>query len=444
MAEVIPFRGILYDPDRIKELAEVVTPPYDVISPEEQKDYHKRHPNNIIRLILGKKTENDTPLDNYHTRAAAYFENWLSEGILVRDESPAFYVTTTEFPFDEKLKTRFGLIALVGLEPFEKGIVLPHEKTFSKVKSERLQLMTACHANFSPIFSLYPGQSHVLDTLKTAVSGQTPDMDFVDGTGQKHRLWRVTDPAQHRHVADAMQQTTLFIADGHHRYETALNYRDWIAAKTPDFNADHPANYVLMYLCSMEDPGLIIRPAHRLLREVGDAALDALIPKSSDYFDITTFPFGGEDAATASANFIASLESNGSKTVFGVFLKDRSVFHQLTLKPGVMEAKFGDELPESLRNLDVTVLTRLVFMEILGFSQSRLDNEKLISYSSSEEDAIEAVRTGQYDVTFLLNPTRIEEVRRIAEAGLIMPRKSTYFYPKVITGQVLNSLKPAN
>jgi uncharacterized protein (DUF1015 family) len=441
MAEIIPFRGILYNPRKINNMADIVAPPFDIISEQEQLEYHESHPHNIIRLTLGMTHENDISTNNRYTRAANCFNKWLSERIMKRDKTPAFYLTAMEFPFENRMVTRYGLIALIGLEPFENGVVLPHEKTFPNVKSERLELMKACHANLSPIFSLYSDNENlVLDKLKNTTFNKTADNVFTDNNGQKHMLWRITDKAVHRYVSEALKDKIIYIADGHHRYETALNYRDWLSTEHPNFNGDHPANYVMMYLCSMEDPGLIVLPAHRMLNEVSAAARGSLIKKAKSYFDIITIPYKDDQRAEARAQFISTLTSNNSKNCIGVFMKDRRELYLLTLKPGVMDQMFTDELPEVIRNIDVTVLSRLIFMEILGFDQSRHDNEKLIAYSSIAKDAIDAVDAGRHDITFILNPTKIQQVRDIAEAGLIMPRKATYFFPKVITGQVLNKL----
>jgi uncharacterized protein (DUF1015 family) len=443
MAEVIPFRGILYNTRKIQNLAEVVAPPFDVISAQEQVQFHQRHPQNIIRLTLGTITENDTPTNNRYTRAAESLNKWLSDDIIALDNEPAFYLTSVEFSFDGKRVTRYGLIALIRLEPFEKGIILPHEKTFSKVKSERLELMKACHANFSSIFSLFSDENHqIFDELKRAASNQSADIVFTDENEQKHKLWRITDHAVHRKISDGLEDKIIFIADGHHRYETALNYRDWLSAHASNFNGNHPANYVMMYLCSMEDPGLIILPAHRLLKEVPVEKRESLIYKTKDYFDIITIPYNDNKNEENLSQFISLLKSNASKHCIGVCMKDRPELHLLILKPDVMEDMFGDELPEVLRNIDVTVLTRLIFMEVLGFDQARLDNDQLIAYSSIAEEAINEVFAGKHDIAFILNPTSIQQVSNIANAGLIMPRKATYFYPKVITGQVMNSLRP--
>ena len=289
MAKIIPFRGILYNHVKIDNMANVVAPPFDIISEREQLEYHEKHPHNIIRLTLGKTNQDDTSTNNRYTRAADCFNKWLSAHIMERDKTPAFYFTAMEFPMKTGWLPVTGLIALVGLEPFEKGVVLPHEKTFPNVKSERLELMKACHANFSPIFSLYSdNKNRVLNELKNATSNKTADNAFTDSNGQKHFLWRITDTAVQRYVSEAFKDKIIYIADGHHRYETALNYRDWLSANRPNFSADHPANYVMMYLCSMEDPGLIILPAHRMLNQVPAASRLSLMKKAGAYFDIIT------------------------------------------------------------------------------------------------------------------------------------------------------------
>ena len=442
MAEVLPFRGILYNPRKIRNLSDIVTPPYDVISKQGQHDFYERHPQNIIRLILGKATENDTANNNCYTRASDFLKNWFSENILEQDKTPAFYLTSMDFSLENKIFTRYGIIGLVALEPFKNGVIVPHESTFSNVKMERFELMKSCHANFSPIFSLYSDSKNIIiDKLKPALK-QTPVIEFTDYDGHRHRMWRITDLDSCRYVSRAMQKKRLFIADGHHRYETALNYREWISSNNPEFKKGHPANYVMMYLSSMEDPGLVILPAHRKVKGLKSSITDSFINKAEDYFDISTILFRDSDFEKARAEFISILKSNASKNIIGVLMKGSMEFYMLTLKAGIMERMFSNELPEALRYLDVTVLTRLIFIEIFGFDNSKLDSESIITYSSSEKRAIETVLSGECDASFILNPTKIEQVRNIANNGLIMPRKSTYFYPKVITGIVLNKLTP--
>ncbi len=444
MAEVIPFRGIRYNPAKIKNPADVTTPPYDVIPPAQQEAFYAAHPHNIIRLILGKTSEKDTETDNRYTRAAAYYKQWQFEDVLIPDESPVFYLGATDFTVEGQPLTRYGLIARIRIEPFDKGIILPHEKTFSKIKSDRLALMHQCHANFSPVFSLYPDPENILDRLKYAAEQKAPDMDFVDSEGNRQKLWCLDDPALLEYVEKTMKDTPLFIADGHHRYETALAYRDQIAEKDPDFSPDHPANYIMMYLASMEDPGMVILPAHRMLHNVEPERAEQLLSGIGQYFDVFSMPFSPEEQEDVKGqffSFLKNLQEEPGLTTLGFVMKGRPEFYLLKLRSGVMEDLFGLELPECVRMLDVTVLTRLIFMELLGFDQARLDNEKLISYSSKASEAVNAALNGECDLSFILNPTRIEQVQEVARNREVMPRKSTYFYPKVITGQVINPLK---
>jgi uncharacterized protein (DUF1015 family) len=440
MAVVVPFRGVLYNPELIQQLADVVAPPYDVISADEQEGFYQRHPNNVIRLILGKARPEDNGHHRVHTRAADHFNQWLADKVLVQDEQPAFYLTCARFSAGGNTITRYGIIGSVQLEPFDKGIVLPHERTFSKVKTERLQLMKACHSNFSPIFGLYSDTNGVLKRLQDAAKEQTPDMDLVDSKGIHHKLWRITDETTLAHVTTSLKDRRIYIADGHHRYETALNYRQWVKENTEGFGPAHPANYVMMSLSSLEDPGMVIFAAHRLLRDLPAADTAALLTKAAEYFDIQTISTAeGVNHALKKAD--AALTAHADQKAIGVFIKPGKALHILVLKKGVMEKRFGDELPAPLLDLDVTVLTRLLMEDLLGFDQARLDDASKIGYCTTSHEAVHSVLERDVDVAFILNPTKIEQVQRVAEHGLIMPRKSTYFYPKVLSGQVFSLLK---
>jgi uncharacterized protein (DUF1015 family) len=439
MAEFKPFKGVLYNTKKINDLAGVIAPPYDVISSSYQNDLHQRHPNNVIRLILGKRETEDTGMDDLHQRSADYFKQWMADGILTRDAADAFYLTNVEFSVENRRVTRFGIIGLVGLEPFDKGIVLPHECTFSKVKSERLNLMKRSRANFCSIFGLYSDTQGVLDQLKATAGSRAADFDITDDQGNRHKLWRLTDDRSLNHIQTALASKTVYIADGHHRYETALNYRQWLQETDPQFNGQHPANYVLMSLSSLEDPGMVIFPAHRLVKDVPQQAMASLIPHLRDFFNIESISIKqGVDAAILKAD--AALGANKHRNALMAYLKDDGAIHVMVLNQGVMSERYGRELAEPLLDLDVTVLTRLIMMDLLGFDQARLDDATKISYRTTSPDAVGAVMDGNADIAFILNPTRIEQVQRVAEQGLIMPRKSTYFYPKIISGQVMNAL----
>lgn len=440
MAEVVPFRGVLYNTDIITNMADVVAPPYDVISPKEQEKFHQQHPQNVIRLILGKSKPGDSGQKDIHSRASKYFYQWMEDKTLVRDPVQAFYLTSVSFNVGDETVTRYGVIGNVRLESFNKGIILPHERTFSKVKSERLNLMQVCHSNFSPIFGLYPDGNGILSKLQERAGIQTPDMDLVDGKGLRHKLWRIVDPETLIHVSDCLKDQCIYIADGHHRYETALNYRDWVKENTPGFDKNHPANFVMMSLSSLKDPGMVIFPAHRLLKSVHVAEMDELMSKAKEFFDIYTFSTeAGMDVALK--EFDQILARHSDKNTIGLYMKHHAALYVMMLKEGVMDRLFGDELPEALRVLDVSVLTRLLMMELLGFDQARLDDATKIGYTTTSQAAVTAVQAGEADMALILNPTKIEQVQRVSEQGLIMPRKSTYFYPKVISGQVFNLLR---
>lgn len=440
MAEVLPFQGVRYNSALISDMSAVVAPPYDVISPDEQIALHERHPNNVVRLILGQAKPDDNSDENVHQRAGRFFEQWRAEKILVQDTEPAYYLTTVDFTSNGKPYSRVGLIARVRLEPFSKGIILPHERTFSKVKSERLMLMKACHANFSPIFGLYPEGEDILGMMRAAAADQPPTMDISDDKGQRHRLWRLTDGQMIQKITAFFSDRRIYIADGHHRYETALNYRDWVKTQTPDFSPDHPANFVMMSLSSMVDPGMVVLPAHRLLKSLSDQEIDILSKRLAECFDITAIPLDGE-GDKALAAFERLLAERAQQQAIGLYVKSQSVLQVMVLKPGLMDKLFRGQIEAALRDLDVTVLTHLIMMELMGFDQARLDDATQMAYRTTAKDAVAAVNEGEACLAFILNPTKIEQVQRVAESGLIMPRKSTYFYPKVSSGQVFNLLK---
>ena len=442
MANIVPFKGIRYNQDIIDDIAKVMTPPYDVISKKEQEKFYNRHPNNIVKLILGSAKNNN--VGKFHTKSAEYFNNWLDEDILVQDDAPAFYQTTIEYSLNNKKIIRSGIIALAELEPFEKGIILPHEQTFSKVKAERLNLLKKCHANFSSIFSIYSDSENLIQNrIQKSIGNSLPEIDFVDDFEHRHKLWRIVDPLVHKYVSDIFKKKIIFIADGHHRYETALNYRDWVANNTPGFNSSHPVNFVMMYLCGMEEPGLAILPAHRILTGLRESDLNGLIEKCGQFFDLVSIPVNKDSLEKSVNEMSCALKENALHNILGVCIKNLDKLYVMKLKAGVMEKKYKDELPDAIKNLDVTVLSSLIFKDILNLDQGMLDDENLFSYTTDTLEAVKRVVKEKSDITFILNPTRIEQISRIAKEGQIMPRKSTYFYPKVITGQVLNSLMSA-
>lgn len=440
MPKAIPFRGIRYDHEVAGAPADLITPPFDVISRQQQEAFYRRSPYNIIRLTLGKKTDFDTRTHNPHTRAAQTMRQWLKEGVLQREPEPAFYLTANDFMVKDRRHRRLGLIARVRLSSFEEGKILPHERTFTNVKSERLALMKQCHANFDPIFALYPDRGGLHAEMEAFGDANPPQMDFIGADSMRHRLWPIGNRVEQDHIAEALAAVPFYIADGHHRYETALNYRNWLQEKEP-LPPEHPANYVMMYLTSIDDPGLVIRPAHRMIRDVSTTRMADMLAEARKYFEVEPIHFTEDERHEAIETFQLKLQLRSEKPMIGIYHRGAKAFYVLRLaESGIPAERHGAELPPALQNLDVTVLTYLIFIELLGFDQQRLDNERLIGYTIDVREAVEAVHRGDYNAAFILNPTTIQQVCDIADQGLVMPRKATYFYPKVISGMVINPL----
>ncbi len=438
MVEFLPLNGIRYNSRKISDLSAVVAPPYDVIAPAEQENYYARHPHNVIRLILGRTEPGDDERNNAPARAAVHLDNWLREAILIQEPEPAFYLTATTFNHEGRRFTRTGIIGRVKLRPFEEGDILPHECTFSKVKTEQLRLMQACRANLSPVFGLCADCGGLFSEIQKLMREQPPAINFTDDHQLHHGVWFLTDPRHTASLSASLRGHRIYIADGHHRYETALNYRDYLSQRNPALPANHPANYVLISLSGIEDPGMIVLPAHRLLKDVPGDRMRSFISRSHAFFEVVPFGSGG-GGIEALAQAKALQKEFAAQNAITAIVRPHDEIFVLRLKPGVMKERYPDE-PESLRSLDVTVLTRLVLMELLGYDQANLDDENRIFYRTDALECLHSVRQGSADMAFIMNPTRIDQVRRVSEEGLIMPRKSTYFFPKVISGLVINPL----
>jgi uncharacterized protein (DUF1015 family) len=444
VAIVAPFRGLFYNLAKVGNLTEVVTPPYDVIRPAEREAFEARHPNNMVRLILPQPAPGDDRLNNRYTRSGALFRQWEKDQVLVRDPKPAFYYWETEFEHAGRTFTRGGLAALVRLEPLSGGGIKPHEQTFSAAKADRLELFKASQANFSPIFSLYPDPGdRVMDLLKGA-RPDAPLMAFQDTLGYFQRLYRITDAGAVTGVYRAFMEMPLFIADGHHRYETSLNYQKLMKERYPQASPEAPFNYTLMYLSNMFDPDLVILMAHRLL---GGPRLKQMeeswvMGRLKEYFEIVALP-AAHEFGEAYEDFLQQTlaEVPAGETAFVVLGFGRKAW-RLIMRPGVRQKVLARQMHPALAQLDVAVLNYLIFEKLLGLDAQAQDDQETCKYTSKIGEAVGAVNRGEARLAFLLNPTRIEQVQEVATAGLIMPRKSTYFYPKVMTGLILSPINP--
>lgn len=447
MATITPFRGLRYNYDHVKNLADVATPPYDVIDQAAQDRYYQKHPYNIIRLEYGKTYPGDGDSNRY-TRAAADFHMWKAEKVLVPEKDPALYLYDQEFTVDGQKKIRTGFVCAVKLEPYEKGIVLPHEETLPKHKADRLSLMRACTANFSPIFSLYADPDSAVTTALREVSQRQPDASFTDENSETHRLWVVRNTAAIGLVRNLMSDRRIFIADGHHRYETALNYRDEREKEKagPSPSGIDPAfNYVMMTLVNLYDPGLVVLPTHRLVKNAGESDIANLPARIQDNFLLEEFP--SASGKRDFKKFLTELAKRGRdlsgrslhRHVFGIYLGGRLYLASLKNEDNPARLMQQGKSP-AWQGLDVSVLHSLILEKYLGIDEELRARGEHITYTREEEGALAAVDRGQYQAAFFLNPTLVEEVINVAGNGEKMPQKSTYFYPKLIAGLVINSL----
>jgi uncharacterized protein (DUF1015 family) len=409
MAKIIPFRGILYNTSKVA-MEDVLAPPYDVITPEYREALYMQSPHNIVRIDFGKELPSDTDSENRYARARRYLEEWLRDGIFIRSDKPSFYAYEMAYEVLNQKRRLLGFLALVKLEELGKGSIYPHECTYSKPKQDRLNLMRACEGNISPIFSLYRSSEKTIADILINASGGNPYIEATDIAGDTHRLWQIDNPEAIKVIQKELEDKAVFIADGHHRYETAFEFYQEMASKE-SVSANRPFDHVLMFLANMLDEGVTILPTHRLLKEVPKDIKGIL----SEYFGIELVKNSFEIAGSLS----------GKKGVFGFFQHGSDAWYLLTYKGGNLS-----EIHPDLRETDVMILHELVLKKILHTTD--------IGYEMNVCIALDKVKNGDFEAVFFLNPTRVEDVEKSALSSVRMPPKSTYFYPKLLTGLVIN------
>jgi len=445
MAIIVPFKGIFYNREKIGDFSKVTAPPYDIIFPDQQEGYYQKNPYNIIRLILGKQFHSDSLSDNRYTRAAGFFEKWQEKFILTRDESPSFYFYRQVFSVSGREKvTRDGFIGLVRLEDRDKRVVIPHEKTLDKPKEDRLRLMKTCHANFSPIFSLYSDPEDAINQLLKEVVNNSPLLEVTDEDGTLHQLWRISQVDVITRVSQLLKDSPLFIADGHHRYETALNYRNLQLESHPQSTGKESYNYVMMYLTSMEGEGLVILPYHRVIHNLEGFDFGAFEKKLENYFEVKKFHFNQETKMQVWKEFDRQLKGNNRvRPAFGVYGSGQACYHLLILREELFLSLSNSERESlTLKKLDVNVIESVIFKNVLGINSNALQQQQNMTYVHDGLKGLELVRNKGYQLAFFLNATKSSEIRDIARRGETMPQKSTFFYPKLLSGLVLNKILP--
>ena len=424
MLMIRPFRGIIYDEKKVGDLTKVLAPPYDVISPSEQKFYHQLHPYNIIRIILGEEYPADTEEENKYTRARNYFKKWLSSGILVKEKVPAIYVYEQEYPFEERRVRRRGFIALMKLEKFGSGVIFPHERTLPHARLDRLRLLRACRANFSPIFSLYSDRSHTVDERMERASFL---FSIRDKDGVRHSLGAIRDKSVIEEIAEEMKDKKVFIADGHHRYLTALSFREEMGGK------GRGEDFVMMYFLNMEGGSATILPVHRAVRNLGVRKLAQLKESLSEFFNIEVFEFSPKDERRQRKRMLERLRGTGEDCAFGMYCGEKR-YYFLSLKENYKDSFQG--------KVDSAILNELILEKILKRKDWKKGED--IDFVKDEEKAVSLIRKGDYQVAFFLKPPSLRQIREISLAGKVMPPKTSYFYPKLLSGLVIRELDEQN
>ncbi len=432
--DIRPFRGLRFDERVAGRLADLLCPPYDVISPSEQAALHEKNPHNVVRLELGFELAEDGAGNNRYTRAAATLGRWLAEGVLKPEAEPAIYLYEQAFEVGATRFARLGVLARLRLEPWSAGVVLPHEETMSGPKRDRLQLMRATRCNLSPLFLLFDDPSGEVRSLMSQCASMPPVGEGRTADGDLHRVWAVAGESAGR-LAAALGRPQLYMADGHHRYETALAYRDErVAAEArPDPEAAH--NFALVLLVDARDPALVVLPTHRMIRGVEPSHLDALWSALPTAFDVEHVSAEGTDGRARA--LLDRMRTLGERApTLGLFTGRPRGAAALTLRDGARRAA-----PSGRPPLDVDLLQEAVLEPLLGIGPKELAAGGVVSYTRDAAEAIAAVEEGAAQAAFFLNPTRVEQVLETARAGGRMPQKSTYFHPKPATGLVINPLE---
>lgn len=440
MVRVKPFKGITYNFEKLAPTKELFAPPYDVISPEYQDTLYERSPYNVVRLILGKTADTDNDSNNRYTRAAEAFDQWLQEGVLLQSDVPKMYFYVQKYKDAKGVDVvRKGFIATCYLEDFESGQILPHEETMGGPKQDRLALMEAVQANLSQIFVVYSDPEKLVDTTLQEASPEKPSVDIVDDDGVQHIFYEVTDEEALSKVTAYMSKQNLLIADGHHRYETALNYRNLRRSQNNgDTSEEKPYNSMMIYFANFDDEGLRVYPTHRALKPGIEYSLVSLLEHLEKYFTIKKVPFENFEECFPAMEKIDPLDvpiglvSRKNNSILYILLPD---------KEAVSKELSAMNVGPDLAMFDATILHRLILEKIMGLDTIELKKQSNIEFVRDEQALSDKFNKDEASLVFLLSPPEVDVVKKICLSGSRMPQKSTYFYPKVLSGLVLNSLK---
>lgn len=442
MADVRPFRGIRYNQVAIGDLSLVVAPPYDVIDKQERDAYYNKHPFNVIRLILNRPKKSDVDADQPYKRAAQFLEQWIAQRILIQDDVPGLYLYRQRYLMESEYKECTGIVARVRLEEFSDGGILPHEDIMPKPFEDRMKLLVQTKTNLSLVNTLYSDPEERLKKLILTEMERFPLAQFQTPDGVAHDLWLVTEETFVNKITKFFKKKSLYIADGHHRYQTALEYSRRVMEREGVSGDDDPSNFLMMMIVEMENPGLSVLPVHRVVISRRDLSVEHLLKNAEQWFTAreVEVPKGARSGQVF--HVLRGIEDAGQEgKAFGLFLSDPDRFILLSLKPGLDVQKIveGESSPD-YKNLDVTVLHRLIIEKALGVPSDRESVEQNLVFTKDALEAVRMVDSGIGMAAFLLNPTKVDQVRAVADHGEKMPQKSTYFYPKPCSGVVMNRI----
>jgi len=437
VAEIRPFRGVYYNQLLVSDLAEVICPPYDIITPQLQQELYHRSQYNFVRLEHNRELPQDTTSDNKYTRSAATLGQWLKQGVLKVDEAPAIYLHDHYFTHQGREYKRRGIIACIRLEEWDKMVIRPHEGTLAEPKGDRLSLLWACQANTSPILALFEDRGQQVSSVLAARERSKPIISSSSTGGESHNVWAITEPEAINQICRSLAHQPLYIADGHHRYQSALIYQRKKHTLSSSVSGDEAFNFVMMELVDFSDPGLIILPPHRLVRGTSKSTLSGLMSKLKSFFEIEELPLSMPDIWQKVDDLLTGQEANRVRlTLFGLATEQLFVLRLRDFTTASqMMPYFHCEL---YKRLDVSIVDHIILEKMLGLGSGR--EETILDYSYDRLDAVNRVLDGEYQLAFLLSPVKAEVVKAIADAGDRMPRKSTYFYPKAPAGLVFHRL----
>lgn len=433
MVEIKPFKGVLYNKEKIEDFSLVITPPYDVINEKEQEEFYRSSPYNIVRLLLGKEQSGDDG-ENKYTRAGKEFEEWQQKKILKRDEKDCIYIYSQTFNVNGNSFTRIGFISLVKLEELGKG-VLPHEKTLEKPFKDRLALIEATKANLGCVFTLYDDRQKIIDGfIKEKVNSNEPDISFEDKFGIKHKLWKVSDVDFIEKVKKEMLQYQCIIADGHHRYRSVSKFQE-------EFPELEDAKYTMCCFVNSFNEGLFVLPIDRFVFNLENVDINNILAKLKEYFEIEGVTDVNELIKKVDdTKVLVDKTANLKNHVFGMYcyLNKKSYFLKLK-NNNILDVYYPDDA-DVYKKLDINILHKIVFENVLGISTEDQYKGVHIEYTKGNERALEKIEENKYQFAFFLNAPLMREIFLTARANETMPQKSTYFYPKIYSGLVINKI----